>query len=396
MADLATSLAQLGSLLNIAGVPATAQPGQAIAASLVPPLAPLRFTEIIERDISLDLIAKDVVFANRDITSPGFVEDSALVKVLPFFNLTAVPPSLDTSGTGGLIGKLKGKLPIAVPTEEAPSIVVAWRIRDEGGNDLVDGQDFLAPNGLNNPTLDVIFLPAFAPFDGSVPPPAKRLLTASVTLTAGAETFSRDVGPVTVSIPAIPFPRVLALSEHKNFRGATLVAVPDTSAITTVNHIKQLLQPVRNVISTLTAVTRFAEMLIGIDTLSSVLEASNIAFTKANPIRNLNDIDLYGGLLNDTEAEDELSAFVYVGPPPPSRESTENAVEFFNARRLSTSEGKFTVTTGIGFVALCGDLHTKTPAVSPASATLTVNNAPPGGLGDADSFGDNLSSIRFL
>ncbi|HEX2060705.1 MAG TPA: hypothetical protein VHK90_08185, partial [Thermoanaerobaculia bacterium] len=183
---------------------------------------------------------------------------------------------------------------------------------------------------------------------------------------------------------------------HKNFRGATLVAVPDTSAITTVNHIKQLLQPVRNVISTLTTVARFAEMLIGIDTLSSVLEASNIAFAKANPIRNLNDIDLYGGLINDTEAEDELSSFVYVGPPPPSRDSTENAVEFFNARHLSTSEGKFTVKTGIAFVAMCNDLHSKTPTVSPSNASLQVNNAPPGGWFDADSFGDNLSSIRFL
>src|SRR5687767_9073757 len=117
MADLATSLSQLGSLLNIAGVPATAQPGQAIGASLAPPLGPLRFTEIIEQDISLDLIAKNVVFANDDIASPAFVEDAELVKILPLFNLATLPPSLDTSGTGGLIGKLKGKLPLAVPTE---------------------------------------------------------------------------------------------------------------------------------------------------------------------------------------------------------------------------------------------------------------------------------------
>ncbi|HEX6084815.1 MAG TPA: hypothetical protein VF266_09845 [Thermoanaerobaculia bacterium] len=395
MADLATTLAQTGSLLAIAGVPATAQPGQAITASLVPPLSPLRFTEIIERDISLDLIAKNVVFANDDIASPGFVEDAALVKVLPQFNLTTLPPSLDTSGTAGLIGKLKGKFPIAVPTEEAPSLSVTWQVRDEAGTVLVEGQDFLAPNGLTNPALDIVFLPAFAPFDGSIPPPAKRLLTASITLTAGAETFSRDVGPVTVTIPAIPFPKVLALTLHKNFQGAALVAVPGNSAITTVNHIKQLLQPVRNVINTLTTVARFAEMLIGIDTLSSVLEASNIAFTKANQIGDLNDIDLVGGTFNDTEAEDELSAFVYVAPPPPP-ESTQHAVELFNASRFRSGEGKMTVSTGIAFVAMCSDLHSKTPAVTPPGATLQVNTAPPGGIFNADTFGDNLSSIRFL
>ncbi|HEX2061097.1 MAG TPA: hypothetical protein VHK90_10175, partial [Thermoanaerobaculia bacterium] len=212
MADLATALSQLGSILSIAGVPATAQPGQAISASLAPPLSPLRFTEIVQQDVSLDLIAKNVVFANDDITAPDFVEDAELVKILPTFNLATLPPSLDTSGTAGLIGKLKGTLPLAIPTEAVPTIAVIWRVRDDAGNDLVEGQDFLAPNGLSNPTLDITFLPAFAPFDGSVPPPARRLLTASVTLTAGTETFTRDVGPVTISIPAIPFPKVLALT----------------------------------------------------------------------------------------------------------------------------------------------------------------------------------------
>ena len=77
-------------------------------------------------------------------------------------------------------------------------------------------------------------------------------------------------------------------------------------------------------------------------------------------------------------------------------ESTENAVEMFNDRSFRAGEGKFTVTTGISFVAVCNNLHFKTPAVIPASATLTVNNTPPGGWFNADSFGDALSSIRFL
>lgn len=386
----------MGALLHIAGVPATAQPGQPLAVSLAPPLSPLRFTEIVQQDVDFDLIAKNVVFANDDIASPTFVEDDEIVKILPQFNLATVPPSVDASGTAGLIGKLKGKLPIPVPTEAAPSIAVTWRVQDGAGNNLAEGQEYLAPNGLANPTLDITFLPAFVPFDGSAPPPAIRRLTASVTLTAGSETWTGDVGPVTVTVPAIPFPRVLALTLHTNFQGAALIVVPGNSAVTTLNHIRQLLQPVRNVITTLTTVARFAEMLIGIDTLSSVLEASNIAFTKATSIGNVNDIDLMDGFWNDTEAEDELSAFVYIGPPPPARNSNENAVEFFNARNQSTSEGKFTVKTGAAFVALCSNLHSKTPAVTPSSATLQVDTAPPGGWWNPDSFGDNLSSIRFL
>jgi len=395
MADLTEQLAQLGSLLSIAGVPATAQPGQAISTSLVPPLSLLHFTDIVQQPVSLDFIAKDVVFSNTNFNSPAFVEDASITKIVPLFNLTSIPPTVDSSGTQGLIGKLKGTLPVAVPSEAAPTLAVVWKIQDEANNDLVDGSDFLAPNGLTNPTLDVVFLPAFSPFDGSAPPPAKRKIIASVTLTAGTATFSRDVGPVVVTIPSIPFPKVLALTRDTNFRGPALIMVPGSSAITTINHIKALLQPVRNVISALTTVARFAEMLLGIDTLASILDATNIAFSKADAVSNLNDIDLESGFFNDTEAEDELSAFVYIGPPPPV-ESTENAVEMFNDRSFRAGEGKFTVTTGISFVAVCNNLHFKTPAVIPASATLTVNNTPPGGWFNADSFGDALSSIRFL
>ena len=42
-------------------------------------------------------------------------------------------------------------------------------------------------------------------------------------------------------------------------------------------------------------------------------------------------------------------------------------------------------------------LATRTPALAtPPGATLQVNTAPPGGIFNADTFGDNLSSIRFL
>jgi len=398
MPTLAEQLAQAANAFSIAGVPATAQPGQAITASLTPPLTPLHFTDVVNTPVNLDLIAKDVVFSNANIASPTFVDDPALVKIKPLFNLITVPPTLDNSGAGGLIGKLKGTIALPVPVEAIPRLTVQWEVLDEFDNVLVEGNDFLAPAGLNNPTLDIVFLPAFALFDGNVPPPAIRKIRANVTLTAGTETGAATVGPVAITIPAIPFPKVLALSLNTDFHGASLVMVPGSSAITTVNHIKTLLQPVRNVISTLTTVARFAEMLLGIDTLAGVLEETHIAFSKADSVSNLNDIDLITRPwyeFNDTEAEDELSSFVYLSPPP-QIESNANAVEMFNDRGFQAGEGKCTVTTGTSFVALCRSLHSKNPAVAPSSATLTVNNTPPGGWFDADSFGDALSSIRFL
>jgi len=398
MPTLAEQLAQAASALSIAGAPATAQPGQVITASLAPPLTALQFTDVVNTAIGLDLIAKEVVFTNANITSPTFVTDPAITKIKPLFNFLTIPPSLDPSGVGGLIGRIQGTIPLPVSVVAIPRLTVNWRVQDADGNNLAEGTDFLAPGGLTSPTLNVVFLPAFVMFDGSVPPPTTRRILADVTLTAGTESASATIGPVPVAIPTIPFPKVLALTLHTNFQGAALVMVPGNSAITNVSHIKALLQPVRNVISTLTTIARFAEMLLGIDTLVSVLEASNVAFSKATRVNDLNDIDLITRPwyeFNDTEAEDELSAFVYLAPPPPPR-SNENAVEMCNDTDLDTGAGKFTVTTGTSFVALCNNLHFATPTITPSTATLVVNNAPPGGLFNPTTFGDELSSIRFL
>lgn len=283
----------------------------------------------------------------------------------------------------------------------SPKITVHWEVLDESDAVLADGGEYLAPSGQDDPTLNVVFLPAFVTFEGLQAPPAIRKIRARVTLTVGTETGTAVVGPAVVAIPAIPFPKVLVLSRDTDFRGAALVMVPGNSAITTVNHIKSLLQPVRDAISTLTTIARFAEMLLGIDAVTGALEDAHIAFRKADAVGNLNNIDLITRPwyeFNDIEAEDELSSFVYLSPPPPP-ESSENAVEMFNSRSFRTREGKFTVTTGTSFVALCRTLHTAAPTVTPASATLTVNTPPPGSLGTpyaARSFGDELSSIRFL
>ena len=392
MATLSEQLAQAANALNIAGVPATAQPGVPITASLAPPLTALHFTDVVPTDVNLDFIAKDVVFSNANFNSPGFVDDPAITKIKPLFNLATIPPSLDTSGVGGLIGKIKGTIPFPIPVEAIPRLTVHWEVLDENDVVLVNGDDYLAPAGVDNATLDVVFLPAFADFDGTIPPPATRKIRANVTLTAGTETGTAVIGPVVISVPTIPFPKALVLSRDPDHHGAALVMVPGNSAISTVNHLKSLLAPVRNAIANLTAIVKFAEMLIGIDAASRALEDSHIAFTKNDAVGNLNDIDLIHRPwyeFNDIEAEDELASFVYLAPPPPP-ESNTHKVEMFNDRRFRTGEGKFTASTGPAFVAVCRTMYSKTPIVFPPTATLVVNNPP------EDTFGDELSSIRFL
>lgn len=396
---LTQQLTDMAALLSIVGAPGTAQPGQALQLGLAPPISPINFTEFVDKDLSLDFIAKQVMFTNKNFAAPGWIDDKNIAKILPFFTLTP-PIAADPSGVPGLVGKLTGKLPVPVPSTAAPTIAVQWVVTDDANNVLAQGTDFLAPNGLANPTLDITFLPEFARFEGVTPAATGRKITAKVTLSAGVDSAQRDIGPIRILIPVIPFPKVLALTLHTNFQGAALIMVPGVSAINNIDHIRALLQPVRNVISTLTSVARFAEMLIGIDTLSGILDATNIEFRKANSVGNLNNITLIQRpwYENDTEAEDELSAFVYISPPPPGRVPTDNQVEMCNARSLGTSEGKFTVNTGISFVAICPSLHSGTPAVSPSNAVRTVNNAPAGWrpFHNITSFGDELSSINFL
>lgn len=390
-------------LMQIAGVANAVPAGQQITATLAPLPGALQLTEIVQQEVSLDLIAKQVVFTDTDFSDPGWLDDPQIAKILPMFNLAAgAIPVVDGSGVPGLVGRLKGMLPVPVSTEMVPTMTVQWLVTDDAGNTLVDGSDFLAPNGLANPTLAITFLPAFVPFDGTVPAAAAgRRLTARVTLSAGAVQVSRDVGPIRIEIPALPFPRVLALTVGQDFTGAALVMVPDAAGINSLDHIRSLLQPVRNAISTLTAIARLAEMLTGIDALTAILEATNVEFRRRDRIDNLNNVTLIQRPwyeINDIEAEDELSSFVYLAPPPP-RESDENLVEMCNARNLSRRSGRFTVATGSAFVALCRNLHSATPAVTPADAVLTVTDPPPTFVFPVSyslTFGDQLSSIRFL
>src|SRR5882724_6870945 len=157
MADLTQQLADMGSLLNIVGAPGTVQPGQVVHLGLEPPLTPLSFTDIVDKDISVDFIAKQVVFTRTDFASATWLDAIVISKILPLFNLLTIPPTADPAPTGvpGLLGRLKGKLPVPVPSTAAPRITVAWKITDDANNVLVESTDFLAPGGLDKTSLDV-------------------------------------------------------------------------------------------------------------------------------------------------------------------------------------------------------------------------------------------------
>ena len=260
MPTLADQLAQMAAAMNIAGVPGTAQPGQLVTASLAPPLTPLHFTDVVPTDISLDFIAKEVVFSNANIASPTFVEDPAIAKIKPLFNFLTVPPTTDASGVGGLIGKIKGTIPLPIPVEAIPKLTVNGTCRMRAATTWSTAATIL--HRLGSRTRLSMSCSSQASISSPVvrsPDDPTNRSGGDIDRGAGGRNGdhrARDNRP-----PTIPFPKVLALALHQNFQGAALIMVPGNSAITTVNHIKALLQPVRNVISTLTTVARFAEML---------------------------------------------------------------------------------------------------------------------------------------
>jgi hypothetical protein len=98
-------------------------------------------------------------------------------------------------------------------------------------------------------------------------------------------------------------------------------------------------------------------------------DVSAVIFTKEDSIGNLNGIDLDTAFIigNDTEAEDELSSVILIGPP-------RRKVEAFNARHFSNSEGEMEIVVGRELLVLAADLHRAASRVSASVFRSTRTN----------------------
>jgi hypothetical protein len=280
-------------------------------------------------------------------------------------------------------------------------VQIEWSVSDDqaGTRPLAENVAFIAPAGLTNPDATFIFRPdTFELTTDPLPPPVPRYLRARVKLSAGGtETGWRDLPPVPVLIPPLGLPTVLAMFLHADFQprsgddeGAVLVVVPGNSPIGSLAQLQPLLDQIDSVAATLSTFADFAAFVAGLSELTGALPPQPHAqFRSTNAIGNLNDITLIqrGFFENDTEAEDELSSIIFIGP-------SGKQVQCFNDRDLDSGEGALTLTVGPNFFSLVRNLDGKTPGSEPAG-TLHVDVAPPGGWFDPDKFNDELSSIRF-
>lgn len=369
-------------------------------------------TTVKSQAVTLNLFERDVKFADTNLA------DENPQGGLSIFDLAAIPISV-VNGVPGTVGKLTGSLPVGIPTTDpanaiagiigkitgnvklpvptvtavAPRLSVNWEVRD--GNtqqQLNNGEHFLAPAGLNNAALSLVFYPEFTELTESTTVTKRsRQLYASVEITAGdVKVGPRTLGPISTSVPAIPLPTILALCVNENFTGPTLIVVPHSSPLDRVDKVTEIVRQLQSLLAPLSSVVKFAGMVTGLTELVNVLGSEpHIEFRREDFTGNLNDITLVQNpwWINDIEAEDEVSSLLLVGIP-------KRTVQCFNKRDFDPDDGAFTVAAGDRLFAGIRTLHTVTPFSEPLN-TVVVDKAVPGFIFRPTSFGDEVSSIRF-
>ena len=346
-----------------------------------------------------------VVIGGGPIADPEVLAGTFGALVNPF-----TEGDVTTPGVPGILGRLTGtfQVPMDVTTTSTVpvQVEVQWHVRDENGNPIADvAWSDGTQSGTGDPPvlvgnealadLTLTFSAVFVELTSTPAPVAQRSVSASIRLSAATtSTGWVDLPPVTVPIPAVPVPTALVLFQDSNFRNNKLLVVPASSPI--VDPARTLLETaldtLNSTLGTLGAAVGLAAFFVGnLQAVKDALDAGgNVVFRKTDSIGNLNDLDLESGFLNDTEAEDELSSLIFIGPPG-------RRVQAFNDRNLSDSEGEMDVTIGPELLVLASSLHSNSPASDPPGR-ISVPKAPTGSrflFHDITSFGDELSSLRF-
>ena len=408
------SLARSFSIERTAG-----STSRALSLKLVPlkPLGPItpdveQILESVVEQAPVDVtwVMKDVRFENVDVAD---FANQVIIGGMPLPALVGVPITGPTNppGVPGVIGRLIGSVPVVLtrragenPGEVNIQVEARWRIRDERGNLATDVQwrigngnisstgDVAVPAGQALEALQLALPIVVAELTTAQLPVVRRSIQASVNLSAAGESSGWiDLPPIELLVPVIPIPTILAMTVHVDLGGAVMIVVPADSPFPDFAALSGAVVAARDLIDPLQTPTQ--DFPPGIDYLAlvlpylnQILNLSYVTYVRTNEIDNLNDYTLEqeGLFSNDTEAEDELSSLLFIGPP-------RRRVRLFNDRDFDPGEGQLDVTIGQELVAYVSNLHTTSPQSVPQGLVSVAHEAED----DEDGFGDTLSSLQF-
>ncbi|HEX2079633.1 MAG TPA: hypothetical protein VHG08_18040, partial [Longimicrobium sp.] len=149
-------LNDLAATLRISAAGA-AQPvaGQPVTAGIVPPLDQLQVTDVLNGNLNLTWVTKDVRY-NAATLEPSLLPADLNPRILGGIPLGGVSP---LPGVPGVLGQLAGTIPLSSAASIPVGLEVEWSVRHPSGAPLTPGTDFLAPAGLTSPGVNIIFAP---------------------------------------------------------------------------------------------------------------------------------------------------------------------------------------------------------------------------------------------
>ncbi|HEX8161901.1 MAG TPA: hypothetical protein VF538_08520 [Pyrinomonadaceae bacterium] len=427
---------------------------------------------------NLEVVLKDVEYnPTADLLASHVDTGVAPARGLPYASPTGVASGLLTytaisSLIKGLVGKVAGvtgqfeklsggiglrdrltgtvttTLRTAVPADAAgnfvvpvtrrilevkPHVEVTWKIEDENGRALAPGVDFYLLEGteLTSSLPALTFLPDFVEYSPSSDTVAQRRISCHVVVYQTAPTpqnpeppklAERTLPQITVAMPRVEIPTVLAVTEHAmdrpNSPGAALIVLPLLSEVRGLDKLAAPLLAAQLVLSNLEAV--FPSVIDGnpvggvipfhktLEHINTVLGYIRLAPTgrlstvRADKIADIWWVPRNPGVFKVwyESFEDVISSIVLLGPPG-------RAALFHKPKELAFREGGqqgvFQLKVGPTAVAAVRDLGA-VDGTTPAGDACE----PSGAFGSefkivvpvhADSqkrtFNDEISSLQF-
>ena len=385
-------------------------PGEALRVQLLPLPTDLNVADTITRTLDLIGLTKSVRFEAPGLVPKPLQQHLRMIQRgatglcdLPV--LRQVCDTLRPSGIPGLLGQLSAQMQVPTEVSVALSAEVEWIIKDENNQAVLSTNLFKVRSGaalpeatfhLKPPTTELTTNPNLVPVRRYV---HARVKLTALGITSGWIDVPGDGLPIWVA--RLPIPTVLLMFLHANYAsksgndpGAVLVVLPSNSPFGAWAEFQTKVNEIRNTISTLSDFAGFGAFLTGVPNLLSAVDEQPyiVPAPLGDRFANLNDIDLIvrSWWENDTEAEDEISSLILIGPPG-------KRVRLYNARDFNSGEGQLDLTVGDEMYAAVPNLHSADPT---ASVGQLQRVSPPAGFNplpphNITTFGDEISSLQF-